>query len=80
MDPIVTWLVTSTIDKNTKIILAHFQPNTVTVLVLNPFEPSAAFDIETNHSIYSANQRTGCYMKCNAELKWVKKVLQLKIY
>ena len=34
--------------------------------ILDPFQPSVAFDIETSHLIYTANQMTGFYMKCNA--------------
>ena len=37
----------------------------------NPSQPSVAFHIETSHLIYTANQMTGLYMKCNSGLKWV---------
>ena len=37
----------------------------------NLSQPSAAFHIETRHLIYTANQMTGLYMKCNSGLKWV---------
>ena len=44
----------------------------------NPFQPSVAFHIETNHLICLGNQMTGFYVKCNTGLKWVKQVLLLK--
>ena len=34
-------------------------------------QPNVAFHIETSHLIYTANQMTGLYMKCNGGLKWV---------
>ena len=37
----------------------------------NPAQSSVAFHIETSHLIYTANQVTGFYMKCNSGLKWV---------
>lgn len=37
----------------------------------NPLRPIVAFNIETNHLFCPAKQRTGFYMKCNTELKWV---------
>ena len=39
------------------------------LILLNPFQPSVAFQIETSHLICSANQVTGFYMKCNTGLK-----------
>ena len=46
----------------------HFNEN---VFVLNPFQPSVTFLIETSHLVCTANQRTGFYKKCNIGLKWV---------
>ena len=37
----------------------------------NSSKPSLAFPIETSNSIYTANQMTGSYIKCNSGLKWV---------
>ena len=42
------------------------------ITLLNPFQPTVAFHIETNHSISTASQMTGFYMKCNIRLKRVK--------
>ena len=42
------------------------------ITLLNPFQPIVAFHIETNHSISTASQMTGFYMKCNIRLKRVK--------
>ena len=39
---------------------------------INPFQPSAAFHVETSHLIYSANQITGCCKECGTGLRWVK--------
>ena len=39
---------------------------------VNPYQPSVALHIETNHLIFRANQMTCFCMKCNAGLKWVK--------
>ena len=38
---------------------------------LNPFQPNAAFRIETSHWFCSVKQMTGFYMKCNTGLKLV---------
>ena len=35
----------------------------------DPFQPRVVFYIETSHLIYTANQMTGFYMKCNTGLK-----------
>ena len=48
-----------------------FQRPTFQNLQISPFQPSIAFNIETNHLICNENQVTGFYMKCNTELKWV---------
>ena len=40
-------------------------------LVINPFQPSVAFLVETRHLICNTNQVTGFCMKCNTGLKWV---------
>ena len=41
---------------------------------INPFQLSDVSHIETSHLIYTANQMTGFYMKCNTDLRWVKKI------
>ena len=38
--------------------------------LLNPFQPILAFYIETSHLIWTENQLTVIYMKCNTGLKW----------
>ena len=40
--------------------------------LINPFQPSVAFYIETSHLIFIANQIIGFCMKWNTRLKWVK--------
>ena len=40
----------------------------------NPFQPSVAFHIETNHLICTLNQMNGFYMKFNTELKWAERI------
>ena len=40
--------------------------------VINPFQPSVGFYLETIHLIDSANQVTGFYIKSNTGPKWVK--------
>ena len=42
--------------------------------LINPFQLSVAFRMETSHLICSANQMTGFYMECNTGVKWVNKV------
>ena len=37
---------------------------------VNLFQPTVAFHIETSNLIYTVNQMTGFYMKCNTGLKW----------
>ena len=44
-------------------------------MAFNPFQPSAAFHIETSHLFCSAKQMTGFYMKRNTGLKWVNLLL-----
>ena len=51
---------------------------------LNLFKPSAVFHIETSHligkqikRIWSVNQMTGFYMKCNTGLKCINIFLNL---
>ena len=34
-------------------------------MLLNPFQPSIAFHVETSHIFYSANEITNSYVKCN---------------
>ena len=47
--------------------------------LLNPFHPSVAFHIKTNHLIFNANQMTGFYMKCNTDQTWVKETIRLQV-
>ena len=46
--------------------------------LIDPFQASVAFHIETSHLICDANQITGFYMKCNTFFKdipkWCEKV------
>ena len=42
-------------------------------LLLNPFQPSVAFYIETSHLSCTANQMIWFYMKCNTGLKQVNR-------
>ena len=42
--------------------------------IVNPFQHSVAFYIETSHLICSVYQMTGFFMKCNTGLKWVNLV------
>ena len=48
---------------------------TFTEEILNPFQLSVAFYIETSHWICNANQMTGFYMKCKTGLKCVNRKL-----
>ena len=43
--------------------------------LINPFQPSVAFHIETSYLICPANQMTGFCMKCNSGLRGVKPIL-----
>ena len=43
--------------------------------ILNPFQPSFVFHIETSHFICSEKQMTGFCMKHNTVLIWVKVTL-----
>ena len=45
----------------------------------NPFQPSVAFHIKTNHLIFNANQMTGFFMKWNTGLKWDNDIFLLKV-
>ena len=38
------------------------------MLVINAILAQCVFDIETSHLIYSSNQMTGFFMKCDTEL------------
>ena len=38
----------------------------------NLFQPSVAISVETIYFIWTVNQRTGFYIKCNTRLKWIK--------
>ena len=38
----------------------------------NLFQPSVAISEETIYFIWTVNQRTGFYIKCNTRLKWIK--------
>ena len=40
--------------------------------MLNPFQPSVAFHIETSHLICNVILTIGFYMRCNTGLKWIK--------
>ena len=40
------------------------------------FQPAVAFQIETSHLIYTANQMASFYTKCSTGMKWV----ELSIY
>ena len=42
---------------------------------INPFQPSVAFHIETNHLIFNAWKMTGLYMKRNTGLNRVKTMI-----
>ena len=46
--------------------------------ILNPFQPSIAFHIETSHFISTTNQITGFFNKCNNVLKWVNDIISQK--
>ena len=46
---------------------------------MNPFHPSVAFHVETNHLICTANQMTGFSMKYNTGPKWVNSHFRYKI-
>ena len=54
----------------------QFSTNLEASQLINPFQPSVAFHIETTLVIFTANQITGFYLKCNNGLKWVKAVNQ----
>ena len=45
--------------------------NNKNIILLNPFQPFAAFQIETRHLIFKANQMTGIYVKYRTGLEWV---------
>ena len=45
----------------------------------NPSQPSVAFHSETSHLIYTANQMTGFFIKCNSGLKWVNSTCRILI-
>ena len=42
---------------------------------LTHFSPVLAFHIETSHLVWTANQMTGFYMKCNAGVNWINHLL-----
>ena len=46
--------------------------------LLNQFQPSVAFHIETSYLICRENQINGFYMKCNTRLKWIKNLAKVK--
>ena len=46
-------------------------------IVLNPFQPSVAFHIETSHLLCTKNQMAGFYMKCNSGMNWFKWVMKI---
>ena len=43
----------------------------ITVLCINPFQSSVAFNIETSNLFCSAKQMTGFYIKRKTGLKWI---------
>ena len=45
----------------------------------NPSQASVVFHTETSYLIYTANQMTGFYMKCNSGLKWVNSTCRILI-
>ena len=49
---------------------SHF-PCLLVSICFNPFQPSAAFHIETSHLFCKAKQVTSFYMKHNTGMKWV---------
>ena len=54
--------------------IIHFQRPYISckkTFKFNPFRLSIVFHTETSHLIYTVNQITGFYMKCNTGLKWV---------
>ena len=53
-------------------IYTRFVDNQKTFVGVNSFQSSITFHIETSLLIYSTNQMSGFYMKCNTRLKWVK--------
>ena len=53
-------------------IYTRFVDNQKIFVGVNSFQSSITFHIETSLLIYSTNQMSGFYMKCNTRLKWVK--------
>ena len=49
-------------------------------LLINPFQSSGTFHIETNYLICIANQMTGFHMKCNTGPKRVQQNQVFKKY
>ena len=45
----------------------------------NLSQPSVAFHIEKRPLIYTENQITGLYMKCNGGLKWVNSTCRILV-
>ena len=45
--------------------------------LLNPFQTSVAFHIETSHLFSRAEQMTGFYMKHNTGFKWINVIASL---
>ena len=45
--------------------------------VLNPFQHSVAFHIETSHLFCTTNQMNSFYMICNSGLKWLTSIQEI---
>ena len=63
----------------TKSKASHMSSIKMSYTLLNPFQPSVTFHIETNHSFSSTKQTAGFYMKRNTGLKWVNWPFIIKI-
>ena len=44
------------------------------IYIINPFQPSAGYHIETSHLFCKAEQMAAFYMKRNTGLKWVNQI------
>ena len=49
-------------------------------LDINTFLPRVDIQIESSHLIFSENQMTDFYIKCNTGLKWLKSPFQAKVW
>ena len=50
------------------------------IQLINLFQSTVTFYIETSHLICIANQMTGFYMKCNTGMKWVNLVITVNTF